>query len=614
MRTTRERSTSTLLLAVFLGLGALSLGARSAAARDLTGEFSVSSQQGGYAPVADMDASGEVVVVWADIYGRRFDRNGNPRGDDFQVGVSTRSYLGPLDAALDDRGFTVSWQDYGNHSGSAAYLRRFDREGQPLTGAVTLGGSNFAIGPPSIGTDGQGRTVAVASEGSTLFAWRFDAQGRQLGSRFRLTPELGFDPKVAVDADGRFAVVWLDARDRTLLGRRFDAAGRPLGATFPVTRQPASEAAVAGNAQGSLAVAWSTDQGIFAHIVGRANARPAVLVSSQKQTFGTAIAMDALGRFLVTWSCCASGGQEPVTVFGRFFEASGTPLDRAFPVSLKIPGSNSPGSSQVLNIRSDATAGPAGDFLVVWQRIVEGLDGGGLVGRFLSWAPRGADPCLSGAGTLACDVSRDGGMPEVTSPLARRPGDVPLLGDLDDDRRDDPCLFRGGRFLCDTAHDGTPDLDIAFGQPGDAPLLGDLDGEGRADPCVRRGGQILCDAAHNGGTAEVVVTFGAAGSRILLGDVDGDGDDDPCAAAAGRLSCDTEHDGGAGEVQIPFALQAGDVPLLGDADGDGRADPCVFRGGRFLCDARRSGKLTLLGKPFAADPGAVPVLGDVNGF
>ena len=593
------RRTSTLALTIFLGLGALSAGAR-----DLTGEFAVSSSGtgGGYRPAAAMDPRGEVLVAWAQvdgIFGRRFDRNGAPRGDDFQVGDRSLSYLGPVEPALDAKGFTVVWGAFSNHAGSAAFLRRFDPAGQPLANTIGLG-TFFSTGSPSVGTDGRGNSVAVVAEGTTIVGRRFDVQGRRIGTPFVVTPAPAIQPKVAVAGNGSFVVIWSEARQRGVFGQRFDAAAKPLGPVFLVVAS-AGETALAGNAQGRFAVAWTSSRGIQARTFGAAGARKAVLVTSEPQTFGISIAMDAADRFLVTWACC-SGSQS--TVFGRFFEASGAPLDRAFPVSLKHEGSD--GSP-------DAAAGPAGDFLVVWQRSFQDRLNE-IVGRFLDWSPRGADPCLSGAGTFACDVSRDGGAPEITIPLARLPGDVPLLGDVDGDRRDDPCLFRDGRFLCDTAHDGSPDVQIAFGQPGDAPLLGDLDGEGRADPCVRRGGQILCDTAHDGGTAEVVVTFGPPGGRILLGDVDGDGDDDPCLADGVRLSCDTEHDGGAADLQLPLALQAGDVPLLADADGDGRADPCVFRNGRFLCDPRRSNSPAPFGRPFTAEPGSVPLLGNVNGI
>src|SRR5215218_7270307 len=172
------RSASTLALTLFLGLGALSAGAR-----DLSGEFAVSSSEtgGGYRPAAAMDTRGEVLVVWADIFGRRFDRNGNPRGDDFQVGDRHQNYFGPIEAALDAKGFTVVWGESSTHSGSRTYLRRFDRAGQPLIDTIGLG-TGFNVGPPSVGTDGRGNSVAVVAEGTRIIGRRFDAQGRRIGT------------------------------------------------------------------------------------------------------------------------------------------------------------------------------------------------------------------------------------------------------------------------------------------------------------------------------------------------------------------------------------------------------------------------------------------------
>ena len=349
------------------------------------------------------------------------------------------------------------WGEDSNHSGSFTALRRFDGAGQPISGESDLG-SGFYIGAPSVGTDGRGNSVAVLWDQDKIVGSRFDALGRRIGPRFEVAQGTAPGPKVAVAGDGSFVVAWASTRG---LSAGAMTPPRTPSALPSWWRRRRRRSLLAGNARGRFAVAWTSSGGIQARTFGPAGARKSVLVTSERQTFGTSMAMDAADRFLVTWACC-SGLQRPGTIFGRFFEASGVPLDGVFPVSLRTPGSD---------VNPDATAGPAGDFLVVWQRSFEDEDQtGGIVGRFLSWSPRGAEPCLSGAGTFACDVSRDGGAPEVTTPLARLPGEVPLLGDLDDDRRDDSCLFRNGRFfLCDTAHDGSPDVQIPFGQPGDTP-------------------------------------------------------------------------------------------------------------------------------------------------
>ncbi len=97
-----------------------------------------------------------------------------------------------------------------------------------------------------------------------------------------------------------------------------------------------------------------------------------------------------------------------------------------------------------------------------------------------------ADPCVFRAGQFLCDTAHNGsiGWKETFG----APGDLPLLGDFDGDGRVDACVFSAGVFLCDTAHDGvflcdtahdggaTPPARLLFGRPGDRPLLGNLDG------------------------------------------------------------------------------------------------------------------------------------------
>ncbi|HEV2846363.1 MAG TPA: hypothetical protein VG477_16025, partial [Thermoanaerobaculia bacterium] len=322
------------------------------------------------------------------------------------------------------------------------------------------------------------------------------------------------------------------------------------------------------------------------------------------ETFKASVAMYAAGRFLATWECCRSTTLVTPKVFGRFFEASGLPLDGAFQVGLRTPDQD---------FGADAAAGPAGEFFVAWQRRSE--ETFPLIGRRLQWARRGDDLCRSFGGVGDCDVGHDGSGAAVTSSFGQ-PGDHPLLGDLDGDGRDDYCVYRDGRFLCDTAHDGgAAEVDLAFGTVlyDYLALLGDLDGDGRDDPCVSQGNQVLCDTAHNGGSAEVVVNIGIPSGPVFLADEDGDGDDDVCLVHIDSLLCDTGDDGGAFEARIPFRPKPGDYLLFGDVDDDGRDDPCVIRRNRLLCDTAHEG-VYRVSYPFPLKAGEVALLGDVNGI
>jgi hypothetical protein len=587
---------ATLVLAILLSLGAL-----PAEAADAGGEFVVTSSppEVAYPPDAAMSPQGEALAVWGDdfdVEGRRFGRDGQPLGDDFQVGETYQNYLGPLSGAVDPLGFSVVWSDFGNHSPGNGFFRRFGPAGQPLTDQLSLG---QGVGPTGVGTDRNGNSVVVAVDPSSLavVGWRFDAAGRRIG-RFRVAGRGAF-PQVAVDARGRFTVLWFN--EDGIFARRFDAAAKPAGPVLQIAER-GSAPRLAGNAGGSFVAVWKSVPGVIqARVYAPDGPRRTATVTSRPEASTESVAMDASGRFLVTWSCCQ---EQAPRLFGRFFEASGQPLDRPFQVSL---------GSGTLDYQSSAAAGPAGRFLVVWLRTyVEG--GRDLIGRYLAWARAGDDLCRLGPAGLACDVAHDGttGLVTPALPVPAQLG-TPFLGDLDGDRRDDLCVYASGRFRCDTGHDGAAEVDISFGAGG-IPLLGDLDGDGRDDPCSRQGTQVLCDTGHNGGAAEVVVNFGALTSPVFLLNEDGDRDDDVCALSEdGFLLCDTGDDGGAAESRIRYPTRAGDVPLFGDVDDDGRDDPCVARGGRLLCDADHNGNFER-SYPFSLRAGEFPLLGDVNGI
>lgn len=588
------RMKQTLLLLLPLSLVPL-----AATARDLTGEVEV-SPFGGFDRVASMNGRGEVLVAWQDgtsTLGRLFAPDNTPRGPEFEVSEPTNDYLGSLGASLDAGGFSVVWDQQGRFSGSVNF-RRFDTLGTPVTDRID------ALSLPSVDTDPRGNSVVI---GGNLQGRRFDSVGRPIGQPFQVAPAPGsfsVFTKVAVDGRGNFVVIWKVLNE--LLGRRFDASGQPRGAVFQIAASAGNSFDLAGNGQGSFVALWTSPQGIRARVykpTGEAS-RGSILVApriTDQQTGRVSVAMDAAGRFLTTWECCRSTVLVPSKVFGRFFEASGLPLDGSFQVGLRTPQQE---------FGADAAAGPAGDFFVAWQRNT--VETSPLMGRRLQWARRGDDFCrFSVSAGFTCDVAHDGSGPAVTSNFGQT-GDQPFLADLDGDGRDDYCAYRAGHFLCDTAHDGgEAEANIAF--QGGFPLMGDLDGDGRDDPCLRQGTQVLCDTAHNGGTAEVVVNFGTALDTTFLGDEDGDGDDDVCVLSGGALLCDTGDDGGAAEARIPFRPASGERVLFGDVNDDGRDDPCLVRRNRLLCDTAHRGAFAAT-FPFTVGAGEVPRLGDVNGI
>jgi len=603
-------------IAVAVALGLL-LVPRWTLAGDPLGDFRVDADpvRSQVSPAAAFDGGGNLLVLWSEylsgdlLLSRRFSGDHEPLGEPLSLGCGEY----PASVAADRTGFTLITYGSGGFAGSC----RLDRNGDEA-------GEFFSPGElydPRLASDGsRGRTVAVGVRYSTrptgVLAVPRDA-GRPAGEPIQVSADPKADaPDVAMAADGRFVVIW--ENDRAVFGQRYTASGSPLGSPFWVgSFNPSGDSysggpRIAGAPDGRFVVAWPYGDKLFLRLYepnGKPRTGPLTVTEDCCTYFQLpAVAMNAAGEILVAWDTSTDDAVPEVR--GRFYDPSGRPAGRSFSLAV-LP---------FLYDYIDAltlAAGPAGKFAALWQATSAPTspNRAHTFGRGLQWAPSGDAPCVFEAGAFSCDLRRDGGAAEVSYAFGGRPGDVPLLGDLDGDGRDEPCVYRGPLFLCDPARDGgSAGASVLFGSgtaAGDMPLLGDLDGDGRDEPCVRRGDRFLCDTAHNGGTAELVVTLGRAGDPTLLGDVDGDGDDDPCVVAGGRLLCDASHGGGAGTV-LPFDVDpaAGDVPLLGDVDGDGRADPCVYRAGRFLCDAAHDGSPAIV-LTFGR-PGATPLFGDLQ--
>jgi len=600
-------------IAVAVALGLL-LTPRWILAGDPLGDFPIDADSllSQFSPAAVFDGGGNLLVLWwgfphdrGSLLSRRFSADYEPLGEPLISGDDAY----PQSVAADRTGFTLISSD---SAGESITSSRLDRNGAEAGESFPLGNLYF----PRVASDGgRGSTVAVGTGPAGVLAVPLNA-GRPAGKPIQVSADPKADaPDVAMAADGRFVVIW--TKGRAIFGQRYTASGSPLGSPFWVGSFDRSgnfptDPRIAGAADGRFVVAWPYGEKLFLRLYGP-NGEPLtgpLVVTEDPYTYFQLISvtMNAAGEILVGWDTFTDDATPEIR--GRFYGPSGRPAGRAFSLVV-LPSLYY--SFDTLTL----AAGPAGRFAMVWQASsLAPTYQNNIFGRGLQWAPPGDAPCVFEAGAFSCDLRRDGGAAEVSYAFGGRPGDVPLLGDLDGDGRDEPCVYRGPRFLCDPARDGgSAGASVLFGSgvaAGDVPLLGDLDGDGRDDPCLRRGDRFLCDTAHNGGAAEVVVALGRAGDPALLGDVDGDGDDDPCVVESGRLLCDVRHGGRAGTV-LPFDVDpaAGDVPLLGDLDGDGRDDPCVYRAGRFLCDTGHTGSLATA-LSFGGGPGATPLFGDLQ--
>ncbi|MBI1347830.1 hypothetical protein GC163_16260 [bacterium] len=193
----------------------------------------------------------------------------------------------------------------------------------------------------------------------------------------------GFTTQAVVsDADGDFVVTWSsNAQDGSLYGifaQRYNAAGVAQGSEFQVNTYTTDNqrfAAVAMDADGDFVVTWTSygqdgsNGGIFAQRYNAAGVAQGSEFQVNTYTTGnqqySTVAMDADGDFVVTWT---SSGQDGSSggIFAQRYNAAGVAQGSEFQVNTYTTSSQ--GSSTVA---MDAD----GDFVITWTSL--GQDGSG---------------------------------------------------------------------------------------------------------------------------------------------------------------------------------------------------------------------------------------------
>src|SRR5688500_10536311 len=279
------------------------------------------------------------VVVWetmgnpsARFAGRLLDASGIPFGGEFPV---SQDFSGayPGVAAMRD-GFIVVWKPPNDGPVSG---RRFDNHGVPRAPAFVVGGSTGTSGAARVAADRDGNFVVawtdIDGDGTGVRARRFDAAGIPRGPEFVVnTQTAGFqnDPDVAMNGEGRFTVAWRSF-GQGVYARRFGADGAALGPEAQVSAATtfALSPSLAMTDDGSVVVTWLADRdvlsGLPTSIKGRRYDRSGLGFSEVRVDSATtfnklspALALDAVGNALVSWSSLGQDGSESGVFAQRF--------------------------------------------------------------------------------------------------------------------------------------------------------------------------------------------------------------------------------------------------------------------------------------------------------
>ncbi|MBE9072706.1 Calx-beta domain-containing protein [Microcystis sp. LEGE 08355] len=189
------------------------------------------------------------------IYGQRYDTNGNKVGSEFQISTYTEDTQWwepyPSVTTLNDRGFFVTWaSELGDVNGNI-YGQRYDANGNKV-------GTAFPINTYTSGIQIQAAAITL-NNGDLIVAWqsypqnnghwglygqRYDNNGNKLGNQFQIhsSPYYDYsDPKIAVLTDGGFVVTYqsgdwngngIDGSGYGVHGQKFDSTGNKIGSEF----------------------------------------------------------------------------------------------------------------------------------------------------------------------------------------------------------------------------------------------------------------------------------------------------------------------------------------------------------------------------------------------
>jgi hypothetical protein len=247
----------------------------------------------------DRDASGRYVIVWSeslasDVWGRRWNADGTPIGDKFQVSTSSLvSGYAPRVASDPSGNFVVVWTE-----NTDAVARRYDSNGVPLGDAFVVNQyTPFTQAASAVSMSAAGFVVGwrgADPNGPGVFGRMFDSAGAPITSEVRLNTSAidgGFTfPDVAMDAGGGFVAVWR-AVDKEVRARRFTSQGDAVTDDFLVHQSTAM------------------------------NVRDAHVAS------------DSAGNFLVVWDERPTVGFDGSNVFGRFYDMAGDTASDPFEIS-----------------------------------------------------------------------------------------------------------------------------------------------------------------------------------------------------------------------------------------------------------------------------------------
>ncbi len=378
------------------------------------GLYPVSGSQ--FAVKLDSDANGNFVAVWQgpnrdgrgtfDVFLQPFDINGRPVGSEVVVNAEWHGQQTNPDVAVAPDGRIIVVYEHTNddqaggqfNSLTSISAQLLNRDGTPIGEPIQVASTPARSWAPGVGVTRDGSFVVTwtnqSADGSSaaMLARRFDSSGRALSDEFRVntTPlnsqVLQVSNSMAMNDAGAFVVVWSnfgpDGSDQGVFGQRFNALGERVGGEFRVnttTYDAQLGPRVAMDSLGRFMVTWTSrlqdgsGWGVYAQrfAADGTPAGPEFLVTNttQGEQGVSDITVDGDGRYIITWN---SDHGSDLDVYTRLFAADGTPLGD------EVRANQTTTSTQFLPA---VAFGKDGRYFVAWTSLDQDDAGYGVYGR-----------------------------------------------------------------------------------------------------------------------------------------------------------------------------------------------------------------------------------------
>ncbi len=182
-----------------------------------------------------------------------------------------------------------------------------------------------------------------------------------------------YDPAVAMDANGNFVVTWCDERNgkSDIYAQRYNSDGSKQGCNFKVNDDPwvykQYTPAIAMDASGNFVITWSDGRRpgypIYAQRFDKIGNKQGVNFIVSKATtgglhFNPSIAIDDNGNFIIVWGCNYGNGSY-YDIYAQRFDKDGNTLGENFRVN------DDTGKNQ--KCEPCVSVDGAGNFVIAWE-------------------------------------------------------------------------------------------------------------------------------------------------------------------------------------------------------------------------------------------------------